>query len=285
MKHLVRRCVEKIVKRNGLWKCLDSSLIQTGRYATWARRSYEASGRWPEHDIALKTREVFPDLTVRHGPFKGMQYVDAKSFGSALFPKLIGSYERELHPWIEELCETAYTEIVDIGCAEGYYAIGLGMRIPSSHVYAFDVNKDALELCRQMAEINEIGARFTQGEFCDSETLTGLHIRERGLVVADCEGYELDLFTEPVVKSMQKCDFLIEIHNCVDLNIAPSVADAFSATHDIRVLESIHDTKKAKTYDYPETADEDLRSRRRLFAEHRKDLTEWFLARPRPEKG
>ena len=39
---------------------------------------------------------IFKNLEVRTGPFAGMQYPQAKSAGSSLLPKILGSYEKEL---------------------------------------------------------------------------------------------------------------------------------------------------------------------------------------------
>src|ERR1035441_10269867 len=57
---------------------------------------------------------------VLNGPFEGMRYLQA-SVGSVLSPKLVGSYEAELHPFIERVTSGRYDIVVDIGCAEGYY--------------------------------------------------------------------------------------------------------------------------------------------------------------------
>src|SRR5579859_5362525 len=69
------------------------------------------------HLVRKRTR-----ARVRSGPFAGMRYVDA-SIGSAYLPKLLGIYERELHPVIEEACASRPGLIVDLGAAEGYYAV------------------------------------------------------------------------------------------------------------------------------------------------------------------
>lgn len=49
-----------------------------------------------------RARDVFPDLIVKHGPFKGMKYPAVKSVGSSLFPKLLGCYEKEIQGIILE---------------------------------------------------------------------------------------------------------------------------------------------------------------------------------------
>jgi len=60
---------------------------------------------------------LFKEKKVLNGPFKGMQYPSLNSTGSALFPKLLGSYERELHYEIEDMFNKKFNKIIDIGCA------------------------------------------------------------------------------------------------------------------------------------------------------------------------
>ena len=156
-------CIEHAVRNPLTWKILDATLVPAARYATWVHESHQCSLQRPEEDIAAKTRSVIPELTVRHGPFAGMRYPAAESVGSALFPKLLGSYEQELHPWVERLCHNHYTEVVDVGCAEGYYAVGLALRLPGARVYAFDVSPHAMRRCADMARLNGVLDRVTIG--------------------------------------------------------------------------------------------------------------------------
>ena len=278
MKPGIKRCIEMVARKPSGWKWLSSSLIPAAQYAAWVHASHQHTQSPPEEDLVMKTKAVFPDMVVQHGPFKGMKYPAAESIGSALFPKLLGSYERELHPWMERLCEEGYTEIVDVGCAEGYYAIGLALRMPQAKVYAFDVNERALRLCRAMAELNGVADRISTHRSCDVNSLMSIPVTFKGLVVCDCEGYEAELITEEVANSRQCWDFLIEIHDFEDINISSRIRSILEKTHRIESIESVDDIKKAKTYDYEEIADEDLRTRKRLLAEHRHHLMEWFLA-------
>ena len=68
---------------------------------------------------------------VASGPFAGMRHGDI-AVGSVLTVKLLGTYEKELWPIIDQIIATAYPLIIDIGAAEGYYAVGLAMRIPAA---------------------------------------------------------------------------------------------------------------------------------------------------------
>lgn len=70
------------------------------------------------------------------GPFAGMKYIN-KAHGSSLTPKIIGTYERELHPFIYEIADKQYDCIVDVGSAEGYYAVGLAYLYHKKRTVAF----------------------------------------------------------------------------------------------------------------------------------------------------
>ena len=62
--------------------------------------------------------------SVTSGPFAGMRYIDA-SFGSAYIPKLLGTYEQELSNVLAGIIAKRPKAVVDVGAAEGYYAVGL----------------------------------------------------------------------------------------------------------------------------------------------------------------
>ena len=85
-------------------------------------------------------------LVVQTGPFAGMQYVN-ESIGSSLTAKLLGSYEANLHPIIDDIIGRAPAGIINIGSGEGYYAVGLARRIPDAQIHAFESNPAGQRLC------------------------------------------------------------------------------------------------------------------------------------------
>ena len=222
-----------------------------------------------------------PEAVVRHGPFRGMRYPQARSVGSTLIPKLIGSDEKEIHTFIDRICNVPYTAIVDIGCAEGYYAIGLAMRISGATVYAFDTDTEAIALCRAMAELNGVSSRVVTGEFCSSETLASLDLGSRALIVCDCEGFEGTLFTRQTVGALADHDVLVELHDFLDIELSSSIREVFSETHDIHAVKSVDDLEKAHTDVYGELEGFNLASRKILLAETRSAIMEWFFMTPR----
>ncbi len=64
-------------------------------------------------------------------PFAGMKYPSNFSSGpsrAALAQKLLGCYEKELHAAIFMLMKEKYDVFLNIGCAEGYYTVGLARK-------------------------------------------------------------------------------------------------------------------------------------------------------------
>lgn len=189
-----------------------------------------------EREQVMKQR--FSDLTVKAGPFRGMRYPDFIAYGSAMYPKLAGCYESELLPSIESMISKNYQTIVDIGCAEGYYAVGFAMRCPEARVYAFDVEAGAMEACQKMAKLNNVDNRMVYGTFCSAETLMQIPYGSRSLVISDCEGYEKELFTPSVLSRLSKVDLLIELHDLYDERISHRVLSAIAETHEVELIYS-----------------------------------------------
>jgi 2-polyprenyl-3-methyl-5-hydroxy-6-metoxy-1,4-benzoquinol methylase len=101
---------------------------------------------WTSRRIDRITRAIVKrhGLVVLDGPFAGMRYVP-QAAGSSLLPKLLGCYEAELHPTLTSVFSLNYRQVVDVGCAEGYYAVGLATRILEARVFAFDTDMQARE--------------------------------------------------------------------------------------------------------------------------------------------
>ena len=225
-------------------------------------------------------RSLGMPLKVHHGPFKGMLYPPSKSAWGELYPRYLGSYERELHQVIEGIMSEDYSEIVDIGCAEGYYAVGLAMNLPQADIYAYDANEEAASMTRTMAELNSIEPeRFHIGGYCSTETLISLPYRRRALIICDCEGCEKSLFQPDTPAKLAMHDLLIETHDAIDIEISTYLESIFEETHNIDRILSVDDIQKAKYYNYPELESYDLDKRRILLSEQRGGIMEWLYLR------
>lgn len=173
-------------------------------------------------------------LRVSAGPFLGMQYI-TEATGSSLPPKLLGSYEAELHAALEHARRSRYDAIIDVGCAEGYYAVGLARMLPGTPVLAYDTDPHAQELCRRLAAHNGVLGRLQILGTCGPADLLA-RAGERLLIVCDCEGYERDLFDAQVAHAMAASDLIIELHEPNRPGLTEYLLETFRETHARQLL-------------------------------------------------
>src|SRR5215218_9023943 len=151
------------------------------RYEEVARWTGEARHRagWLRSPMRRITRAYVASygLTVRRGPFSGLRYPPADVANvTTLVPKLMGSYERELHVPMERLLEPRPSIVVNAGCADGYYAVGLARRLPEATVHAFDLEPRWRWICGRLARVNGVSERVVIGERLDPAAVEGLSL-------------------------------------------------------------------------------------------------------------
>lgn len=219
----------------------------------------------------LQSREVVC------GPFKGLKYARFESAGSTILPKLIGSYEHEISTVLDEIIGFSYDTILNIGCAEGYYAVGLALKCAGARVYGYDIDGKARDLCLEMARLNGVDDRLSVHSVCTDGMLADFRFVGKSLIICDCEGAEMALFTENNISNISNCDLLIETHDFVNINISTQLARLFRSSHEIIVIKSTDDFQKAKTYSFFPFEDlTDLNERKILYGEDRPCIMEWL---------
>jgi len=278
MKKYFKKLVTRAVQNDSFWSFFAKQVLPLVEYAKRKRRSDDQLVIEHTDDVL---RAISPSQEVLYGPFKGMIYPEFRSFGSSLVSKILGCYEKELHPLLERIKNNDYSSVVDIGCAEGYYAVGLAKIFPSAKIFAFDTNADALDFCQKMAKANSVEDRLETGGGCSTETLKNLNLGKRALVVCDCEGFEKELFNENLAQFLSDHDILVEVHDYIDIEISTNLRQVFSKTHDIFSIQSIDDIQKALTYDCSELNGYCLADRKMLLAEFRPAIMEWFFLTPK----
>ncbi len=187
--------------------------------------------------LALLTKILLEQggAVVRHGPFAGMQFHQTASEG-CFVPKLLGCYEAELHPVLLELPARGYSRVIDIGCAEGYYAVGLARQLPSVQVFAHDIAPAARRMTEVLARANGLEARVSIGGEIDHRGLETT-IAGRCLIFCDCEAAEYELIDPQAVPALAGADLIVELHATVR---APERTrawiDGMAATHDVTLI-------------------------------------------------
>lgn len=216
---------------------------------------------------------------VLSGPFAGMILPRQASWGDGdRGPKLLGCYEAELHPVIEAWRSDAFSAIVNIGCAEGYYAVGLARLFPTLPVFAFDIDANAQAVCREAGVENGVSDRLSVAGRCDPATLQTLLADEvHPLLVVDCEGYELDLIVPAEIAALARCSLIIEVHDFIDRSIGKTLLNRLTPTHELAAIMEGGRNPNA----FPALHGLPNLERWLMVDEGRPETMSWIIARPR----
>lgn len=172
---------------------------------------------------------------VMEGPLAGLDFLPQSAEGCHI-AKLLGCYEQPLQPFIEQAIQANYPTLLNIGCAEGYYAVGMARRMPNTQVLAFDLNPNAQHTCRALAEKNgvadrvRIGARFTPEDFAR-------YAGQTVLLLCDIEGAERDLLNPEQSPALKTMDIIVESHECLIPGLTQEIIRRFQTSHTITVVQ------------------------------------------------
>jgi len=190
--------------------------------------------KW-RHALITNTLIAKQGNVVQAGPFAGLRFVGQTSEGCSA-PRLLGCYEHELHSHIERLIGQPFEAVLNIGCADGYYAVGLAQRMPGVKVFAHDLNPTAQSNCRDVAALNGVGDRVQVGGLFQGAAFAAFSGMQTWLVM-DIEGAERELLDPVLAPALQGMTVLVECHDCIVAGMADEIAKRFAASHLITRIE------------------------------------------------
>jgi len=171
-----------------------------------------------------------------NGPFKGMLY-EGNSVCSASDPKFLGTYEVELVPALLKWRDIPFKTIIDVGAAEGYYAVGLSLLFPLAQIIAFETTETGRELIKRLSEQNNVSSRIDLHGHCD---LAELHAVTSDispmLLLMDVEGGERVLLNPEEIPALGHAYIIVELHDCFDPGVGELIKDRLSTSHHIKEI-------------------------------------------------
>jgi len=192
--------------------------------------SYERQFR-AARGVPKVARKVSATLgrSVAAGPFSGLLLPEdfEESIASPV-AKLAGVYEHQLQDALEQVIATGPICVANVGCADGYYAVGLALRLPGAEVLAYDIAKEARVMTSRLAQQNGVASRvhvFGRCRAFKSQTQ---------LIVCDIEGGEDALLNPSRVPS--RSALLVETHDHVVPGVTADLIRRFAPTHDVNVI-------------------------------------------------
>ena len=98
---------------------------------------------------------------------------------------LFGSFQTEIHPFIYAARQKHYDDVYNVGCADGYYAIGFVRSMPGSTIYAFDSDKLAMVKTQKLAAENGCQNNVTFSGTFYPENLKLVFTEKKSLLIAN----------------------------------------------------------------------------------------------------
>lgn len=168
------------------------------------------------------------------GPFAGMAF----RYPQQEYAMLLGTWELELATTWEKILAQDFNLMVDVGAAEGYYAVGMAYRKPGAKVVAFEMNGKVRENLRILNELND--AQLDIRGKCEVGDLVSFGQRLEGaFILMDVEGYETVLLDPSKVPSLSRATILVELHDMYAEGCTELLGERFRCTHKIKKIEGI----------------------------------------------
>jgi hypothetical protein len=193
---------------------------------------------------------------------------------------LLGTQEIELHDAVENIVSRGYKTIINIGAADGYYALGLARRLPQACVLAYEGNSSHHRYLDTSACANGVGERIFIRGFCRGDDLRAAlaTVRQPALVICDIEGGEMNLLDLESIAALRSVDLLVETHDQYVADCTETLTSRFAPTHAVqqfsgrpRVASDFPSaTLPLLTRIFPETAIE-------LMNERREEPQQWLM--------
>jgi hypothetical protein len=207
------------------------------------------------------------------GPFAGL-VLSPMTHEEHIGPYLLGTYEAELHPWIEELSAGSFPQVVDVGSKFGYYAVGLARMFPRAEVVAFDTDPWARDATLEMVRANGTDRVEVRG-FCSPDWFDR-NLRDGALIISDCEGFERDLFPAVRSRALESATLLIELHEAFAPGASKAIAARFAETHQTRAVQARPETMQPELPGSSLTAEDVAK-----VSQEVRGPQEWLLLTPR----
>lgn len=150
---------------------------------------------------------------VAYGPFKGMKLASQIWGGFDVNAKILGTYERHIVDKLFSISRDGPRPFIDIGAADGFFAIGAIVSGIADKVYAFEISERGQKSMRKNALENSVLEKIHIRGDANFKTLSAIMSdHQRAIVLVDIEGGEFDLLDNRTLGLLSSCTIIIELH-------------------------------------------------------------------------
>ena len=166
--------------------------------------------------VSLETYDLC-EGKVQQGLFGGLQLDKDTWWGkNDLGAQCLGLYEKEV---LDLIAATGpYDTFLDIGAADGYYAVGLLHAKMAKRAICFEISKDGQRAINENWLINKCPGEIEIHGEANEQTIASVatQLSDNTLALIDIEGFEFQLLSQEVIATLGTCNVVVEIHNWVD---------------------------------------------------------------------
>ena len=231
-------------------------------------------------------KKLIQDERIKAGPFEGI-FFPTTTHWSGVVPKLLGVYELELYATLNAWHNLAFAHIINVGSADGYYALGCAKTWPASRIIAYETEVVGRKLLEEYALRNGFKDRIECRPTCTPlEFGKVLKETKAGLVIMDVEGYEDALLAGENVALLRHFHLIVEIHDLRVERLGEKLIARFAATHTITEIWTRR--RELKDFAYPEKRVLRLyllAQLREISNEERGAPMRWFTFEPKAAQG
>lgn len=191
------------------------------------------------HYSLLRRKQLLPLIysftggKVISGPFKDTVITPYYIWGDGdTAGKLLGIYEDELHPFVEIGISQNPDLVINVGAAEGFYAVGLKKKI-NCYTIAVDIEPKSFDYIKINASANNVTIDELKTHISLEEYNDILGKFNKPWLVLDCEGYENSILDPIAIPNLKKTIILVETHDCYINNLTEDLEKRMSKTHDV----------------------------------------------------
>ena len=152
---------------------------------------------------------------IAYGAFKGLKFPSENWWGMTDRASMIlGLYEKEV---LESLVTVPkkYSTFIDLGAADGYYAVGVLVGNIFERSYCFEMSEQSRSILGKNAELNGVSGRISIHGVADREFYKIIPVDRlaASVLLVDIEGAEFELFDADLFRSFKDSVIFIELHD------------------------------------------------------------------------
>jgi len=159
---------------------------------------------------------------VGYGVMKGLKLLLSATWGRGdRAGMLLGLYEREVAGLLQKYMPGRST-FIDIGAADGYYAVGMLVAGLCDECVAFEASEKGRASILDLAKINDFENHIKILGAANENTLSELsknHQLDRSVILCDIEGEEINVFNDNSIAILDGSIIIIELHRYKGLNV------------------------------------------------------------------